>query len=222
MIFTGLASQTSDECLHYVGSEPGCIDIRMGFDAHKGRLAVRIDELVQDKRNANKGTKRGRSQVAESLKRFGAGRSVLIDRNGVLIAGNKTASQAQAAGIDEVIVVQTNGRQLVAVQRTDLDIGSSEAQALAIADNRVAEVGLEWDKDVLADLVGVGDLDLEPFFTADELAKAMGLGSEGLGDDDRMTGEGFSLMIEGLTEPQQTELLERLGAEGYKCRALIF
>jgi hypothetical protein len=131
---------------------------------------VKVADLIQDSKNANKGTKRGRELVRESLKRFGAARSVVTDRNDVLIAGNKTAEQARAAGISDVIVVETDGSKLVVVKRIDLDMGEQKAQALAIADNRAGEVGLEWSKNDLADLVGVGDMDLQPFFTDDELA----------------------------------------------------
>lgn len=135
---------------------------------------MKINELKPDSKNANKGTKRGREAVAASLKQFGAGRSVLIDRDGNLIAGNKTAEQASAAGIEDVIVVQTTGTQLVAVQRTDLSIDSPEARGLAIADNRTGELGLEWDTDVLKELVP--DLDLQPYFSTDEIAELLGIG----------------------------------------------
>jgi hypothetical protein len=134
---------------------------------------MKVSDLKQDQRNANKGTKRGREAVAKSLKQFGAGRSILLDRDGNIIAGNKTVESASSAGIDNVIVVQTDGSQLVAVQRTDLSLDSPKARELAIADNRTSEIGLEWDKNVLAEMVSAGDMELEPFFTGDELAEVL-------------------------------------------------
>lgn len=128
---------------------------------------MKLTDLQPDNKNANRGTKRGRVAVAKSLQEFGAGRSVLIDRDGRLIAGNKTVEQASAAGIQDVIVVQTTGSQLVAVQRTDLSLDDPKARGLAIADNRAGELGLEWDPEVLAELSA--DLDLQPYFTDDEL-----------------------------------------------------
>ena len=38
-----------------------------------------ITQLVLDDKNANKGTKRGRELLGESLERYGAGRSVVVD-----------------------------------------------------------------------------------------------------------------------------------------------
>ena len=131
--------------------------------------SVKIDALVFDQHNANKGTARGRKMLGKSLKAHGAGRSILVDKHGNVIAGNKTLEQAIAAGHKDVIVVKTDGSQLVAVQRTDLDLADKKAKALAIADNRVAEVGLEWDAAVLAEMSK--DVDLSQMFTEDELAE---------------------------------------------------
>lgn len=143
---------------------------------------MRIIELLPDDKNANKGRKRGMKAVEDSLKQYGAGRSILVDRNGKIIAGNKTAANAMAAGIDEVVLVPSDGTKIIAVQRTDLDLDSPEGRALAIADNRASELGLEWNPEVLGQFAG--ELDLESFFTGDELTKfiAPSLDSEGKAD----------------------------------------
>lgn len=128
-----------------------------------------LGALVPDNRNGNRGTKRGRSMVRESLRELGAGRSVLLDKNNKIIAGNKTASAA-GSELDkrEVIVVETTGDQLVAVKRMDLDLDlDPKAMALAIADNRAAEIGLEWDPENLRSIAA--DVNLGAFFTDDEL-----------------------------------------------------
>lgn len=132
---------------------------------------MKISDLQLDPNNANKGTKRGAKLLVNSLDRFGAGRSILIDRNGKIIAGNQTVKNAGVAGIEDVIVIESDGTKLVAVQRTDLDLNDPKARELAIADNRAGEMGLAWDASVLAD---AGDLDLQPFFTDAELRNFTG------------------------------------------------
>lgn len=127
-----------------------------------------LSDLVPDDRNANKGTPRGRGLVETSLQKYGAGRSILVDRNGKVIAGNKTSEAAAAIGMEGVVVVQTTGDQLVVVQRTDLDLDEdTAARELAIADNRASEIGLEWDTDVLAELGA--EIDLSTFWSKEEL-----------------------------------------------------
>ena len=106
---------------------------------------MKITDLVPDGNNYNKGTDEGAKMLRKSLKKLGAGRSVLIDANGNVVAGNKTLEAAKAAGIDEVVVVKTNGRQLVAVQRTDLDLNSEQGREMALADNATAKANIAWD-----------------------------------------------------------------------------
>lgn len=55
---------------------------------------AKIDSLKPDRRNANKGTERGRAALESSLQKYGAGRSILLDKHGNIIAGNKTAKVA--------------------------------------------------------------------------------------------------------------------------------
>ncbi|MGB7188016.1 MAG: hypothetical protein WBD21_15615, partial [Candidatus Acidiferrales bacterium] len=114
---------------------------------------VPISRLVLDEKNANRGTKRGRELLEESLERYGAGRSVVVDRHDRVIAGNKTVEAARAAGMKSIAVIETDGTSLVAVQRGDLDlVKDKKARELAIADNRVGELDLEWSPEVLASL----------------------------------------------------------------------
>jgi DNA modification methylase len=127
---------------------------------------VPIAQLVLDEKNANKGTKRGRELLEESLEKYGAGRSVVVDCHDRVIAGNKTVEAARAAGMKSIAVIESDGSSLVAVQRGDLDLKrDKKARELAIADNRIGEIDLEWNPEVLASL----DVDLKQFWNENEL-----------------------------------------------------
>jgi DNA modification methylase len=132
---------------------------------------VPISELVLDEKNANKGTRRGRELLEYSLEKYGAGRSVVVDRHDRVIAGNKTIEAARAAGIKSISIIETDGSSLVAVQRGDLDLKKDQkARELAIADNRVSEIDLEWNPAILASL----DVDLRQFWGENELSSLLG------------------------------------------------
>jgi hypothetical protein len=138
--------------------------------------------LTSDPHNANRGTDRGRAALDRSLREYGAGRAVLIDRHGRIIAGNKTVEQAKRLNLP-LHVVKTDGTFLIAVQREDLDLVTDpRAKALAIADNRVSELDLEWDLDVLKHLQAEG-LDLSAFWTDAELAELFADPTTGLTDE---------------------------------------
>lgn len=128
-----------------------------------------ISDLVPDRNNANKGTERGRYLVEASLREVGAGRSIVVDRSGRIVAGNKTLEAWADVGGD-IVVVPTKGDKLVVVQREDLDLSDDTGQArkLAYYDNRAGEISLAWDAEqLLADLnAGV---DLSAMFRDEEL-----------------------------------------------------
>ena len=129
---------------------------------------AKIDDLQLDQHNANKGTKRGLKALDDSLRKFGAGRSILIDKNGRVIAGNKTVERAVDIGMENIIIVESDGSKLVAVQRTDLDLDDDHgsARALAMYDNRVGQLDLDWDVDQFQFV----DLDIiNNLFTREEL-----------------------------------------------------
>jgi hypothetical protein len=135
----------------------------------RGTLA----ELTQDQDNANLGTQRGAALLEESLRRLGYGRSIVIDRKGRILAGNKTAEEAAALGATDIIIVQTDGHHLVAVQRTDLDLETdAAARELALADNRVGQVSLAFDPDAIARALTNG-IDLGAYWTPEEIDAIM-------------------------------------------------
>ena len=124
---------------------------------------IDIEELAQDTHNFNKGNEQGQELMERSFKEMGAGRSILIDRNGHIIAGNKSQKAAIAAGIKKVRVIETTGDELVAVKRTDVDIDSAEGRKLAYLDNLTTQVNLTWDETELEAV----QADVEGFDIAD-------------------------------------------------------
>lgn len=137
---------------------------------YRGKLA----EFADDGENANAGTPRGNALLELSLREYKAGRSLLADGKGVLLGGNKTKKAATALGLDDVIVVETDGDELVVVKRVDLDLEKDEkARELAYMDNRAGEVNLRWDANQVAADIAEG-VDLSLMFYDDELDKITG------------------------------------------------
>lgn len=121
---------------------------------------IDINALVQDDHNFNKGTEAGRELMEKSFKQLGAGRSVLIDKDGRIIAGNKSQKAAIAAGIKKVRIIETTGDELVAVKRTDISLDSKEGRELALADNLTTQVNLAWDEVELDKVAAQEGIDL--------------------------------------------------------------
>lgn len=175
-------------------------------------------DLTPDGRNANRGSIRGTAVVAESLSRYGAGRSVLADKNGKIIAGNTTTAQYLANGNDDVIVVETDGSKLVVVQRTDLDLDRDRAaRELAHADNRTNQIGYTPNVDIISEDMTRG-LDLEWLWRSDELEQLRGLTPKENPDinfDKVPKGVGYELTVVFDSEEELAEGRKKIQELGY-------
>lgn len=110
-----------------------------------------IKDLKFDKKNFNKHTPEGMGLLEKSLQKFGAGRSILVDKDNNIIAGNGIVEAAGTVGIDKVKVVEVTGDEIVAVKRTDVSLDSEQGREMALADNATAAADLSWDEDLLKD-----------------------------------------------------------------------
>ena len=100
--------------------------------------------------------------IKKSLKELGAGRSIVIDAEGEIIAGNATYKQAQELGLP-IKVIESDGKSLIVVKRTDLKTQDKKRKKLALADNSTSDK-VQWDFDHIAadfDLSELPDFGIE-------------------------------------------------------------
>jgi len=88
-------------------------------------------------------------QIAASIKKFGFVNPVLVDADGIIIAGHGRVEAAKQLGLSEVPTIEL-------AHLTD-----AEWRAYVIADNRLAELA-GWDREILAiELQSLVDMDLD-------------------------------------------------------------
>lgn len=128
-----------------------------------------IKSLKPDHKNARRRTDRSSQLIQESLQRYGAARSIVIDEENRILAGNGTVDGAKAAGIQNVRIIETDGDEIIAIKRTNL----SEEQkiGLALADNRTSDLS-EWDQEMLHTLSQ--EHDINDWFTPEDLNSITG------------------------------------------------
>lgn len=129
---------------------------------------TRLDTLQPDPRNARSHTDENLALITDSLREVGAARSIVIDEDDVVLAGNATVEAARAAGLTSVQVVEAEGDTLIAVRRRNLT--PEQKRRLALFDNRAAELAT-WDRDVLRSLAA--ETDLAGIFPDDDLASLL-------------------------------------------------
>jgi len=110
---------------------------------------VKISDLIPDDKNFNTGTQFGNSLIEKSFQKFGAGRSILLDKNNRIIAGNKSVENASAIGMEDVQIVESDGKRIIAVKRTDIDLDSPEGREMALADNATAKANIIFDAELV-------------------------------------------------------------------------
>jgi hypothetical protein len=115
-----------------------------------------MTEIKFDKRNYRKHSDKNKELINKSLEECGAGRSILIDNEGEIIAGNGVFEQAQALNIP-VKVIETDGTELIAVKRTDLATDDDRRKRLAVMDNSSSDSS-EFDFELLQEDFSIPDL----------------------------------------------------------------
>jgi len=105
-----------------------------------------VTSLIADDKNFNKGSEVGAEMIRKSFQKFGSGRSILIDKNNRIIAGNKSV---EYSGLQDVMIVESDGTQLIAVKRTDIDLDSPQGREMALADNASAKANIVFDAELV-------------------------------------------------------------------------
>lgn len=132
-----------------------------------------IGQLKPDPKNARKHNQRNIGQIVSSLQEVGASRSIVIDEDNIILAGNGVIEAAGIAGIENVRVIEADGNEIIAVKRKGLT--PEQKTRLALWDNRAAELA-EWDVDQLQIEFDAGmlegmfsDLEMTSMFKDDSL-----------------------------------------------------
>ena len=89
--------------------------------------------------------------VANSIKEFGFKVPIVIDNNGVIVAGHTRYKAAQELGLEKLPCIIAD------------DLTEEQVKAFRLSDNKVGELA-EWDFDLLGDeLDGIFDIDMSDF-----------------------------------------------------------
>jgi len=119
-------------------------------------MAKSKTKIKQDKRNYRLHPDENKDLIRKSLEQLGAGRSIVIDNENEIIAGNGVFEQAEKLGL-KTKIIETDGSELIVVKRTDLATDDQKRKELALADNSTSDSSV-FDFEVLADDWGVDEL----------------------------------------------------------------
>ena len=114
-------------------------------------------EIKLDSRNYRIHGEENKRLIRKSLSECGAGRSIVIDRDNVMIAGEGVYEQAKELGL-KVRIIESDGKELIAIKRTDLSTEDERRKLLAFADNQTSDTS-KFDFSAVVEDFGVDILD---------------------------------------------------------------
>lgn len=135
----------------------------------------KLTDFKKQSRNANKHTKRGLELLDSSIRKNGWIGAMTAAADGEIFDGSARLETVTEAMPADPIVVETDGKRPIIIKRTDIKKASDpKALRLALEANRIAQVDLNWDKDVLAEIKAKKKELVEDLFSEKEL-KDLGL-----------------------------------------------
>lgn len=198
----------------------------------------KLNDFKTQRRNANQHTERGLTMLDKSLDDGFIG-AITTAADGETFDGSARLEVLKNKfGKDvEPIIIESDGTRPIIHRRIDIPNASDpRAVKLAIAANRVAEVDLDWDVELLTELDAEGDIDLSDFFTDNELFELAQDAAEGdraeaddseYGEDDRIEGAGndgdrYALAIVlGFAEYQEWKIIKESLGEKKDTKAFL-
>jgi hypothetical protein len=121
-----------------------------------------LADLKPDPANLRLHNPRNIGMIVDALHQVGAARSIVIDEDNTVLAGNGLIEAAAEAGITKLQVIEADGETVVAVRRRGLS--TQQKRRLALFDNRTSELS-EWDMGALCE----NTADIQGLFTPAEL-----------------------------------------------------
>lgn len=124
--------------------------------------------------NANKHTVRGLKALQDAMRAVGYTEPMVAAADGEMLSGSaRLESVADVWGTDvEPIVVESDGTRPIVHIRTDIPNAHTDAaKVIAISSNRIAQIDLEWNPDVL---LTMPDALVESLWNKEELSELGG------------------------------------------------
>lgn len=176
--------------------------------------------LKLDEKNYRVHDDRNKRLIKKSLEDCGAGRSIVADKDNVIIAGNGVYEQAIELGIP-IKFIETDGKELVVVKRTDISTDDEKRKLLALADNRASDTSF-FDMELVLEDFSSEDLDLWEF-SLDDIE--IDTGEKEITGDFNDAGidsqSQYGVIVMCKDESEQEAVFNKLNEMGYKCKVVV-
>ena len=131
-----------------------------------------LSEFRPQKRNTNRHTQRGLGMLETAMQQDGYVAPMTATADGEIIDGSARLEVSGHRFDGDVIVVEHDGTRPIVARRTDIPSADDpRAKRIAVAANRIAQVDLEWDAEMLGALAK--EVDLSSLWSEEELDEVL-------------------------------------------------
>ena len=156
-----------------------------------------IEKIIPYESNPRRNEKAVQS-VANSIIQFGWRQPVVVDFEGIIIAGHTRLMAAQSLNLRDIPVCVAS------------DLTPEQVQAYRLADNKTSELA-EWDLDLL-------ELELDKIADNFQMEDFGFEFPDTISDEKETHGDSYCFTVTCNTEEERAELIEKLKNDGYECK----
>ena len=124
--------------------------------------------------NPNQHRLRGTKALEGSIRENGFVAPITVSSDGVVLDGNQRIETAADIMADDAIAIHHDGKRPIVMVRDDVESTDRRAYDIALRANRVAELDLSWDPEVLLKYAEAVPQTMEKLFSGDELTEILG------------------------------------------------
>lgn len=113
----------------------------------------KITDLLPDSKNFNKHTNFGMSLLEKSMRQHGFMEAGVISEDGVIISGNARQEVANNIGLENVEIIETDGKRAIYLRAKGIKSGTKEFHELALKLNAVSHHNIEFDEAIMEEVL---------------------------------------------------------------------
>jgi len=133
-----------------------------------------MNSITTQQKNANRHTERGMTALERSIQQDGMIGALTVAANGDVFDGSARREVFDALAMDDAIIVHSDGSKPIIHIRDDiLSADDPKAVRLGLAANRIAELNLDWDAEVIAEIQATDAALFDGLFDAPEIAEIL-------------------------------------------------
>ena len=140
-----------------------------------GKDIKKLTDLLPDTNNFNKHSSFGMGLLEKSMQQHGFMEAGVISEDGVIISGNARQETAVNIGLEDIQIIDTDGKRAIYLRATGVQSGTKEFSELALKLNATAKANIILDAELIEAELGVA--------VCEEWGVETGVSNEGFGED---------------------------------------